>query len=117
MRLSLYVLTMLLLVSTANSPTHAAETSTPVKPDVNESAAEIASKGDLSKRLKVVDVPVDVEINVGQGIDNPSSFYNGRALRPVMYAPQPNGGAKIGWTDVAGKIHLTPVDKNAKTAG
>ncbi len=117
MRLSLYVLTMLLLVSTANSPTHAAETSTPVKPDVNESAAEIASKGDLSKRLKVVDVPVDVEINVGQGIDNPSSFYNGRALRPVMYAPQPNGGAKIGWTDVAGKIHITPVDKNAKRAG
>ncbi|MCA9247601.1 MAG: hypothetical protein KDA42_10810 [Planctomycetales bacterium] len=75
------------------------------------------SSGPLTQSLTVVNVPVDAEVDLGAGYDNPSSFWNGQGLRPVILSPQPDGGAKIGWTDTDGKIHITPVDEQRKRCG
>ncbi len=80
-------------------------------------AIEISTDGPLASRLSVVDLKVEKPIDVGTGYDNPASFWDGRPLRPVIFAPQPNGGAKIGWTDSEGVIHITPVDANFQRIG
>ena len=71
----------------------------------------------LRARLEVGEVAVPMDIDLGRGEDNPSSFWNGRPLRPVIYATQPDGGAQVGWTDVKGTIHITPLDKEHRRRG
>jgi len=75
------------------------------------------TKGPLAKRMTVTKVSVEAQINLGSGYDNPSSFWEGTPLRPVIFAPQPDGGAKIAWTDNKGAIHITPVNKKFQRCG
>ena len=101
-----------------------AETRIPQPPDdtdksavVVSSSTPLAKRGQLAKRLQTFSVDVTADIDPGVGRDNPSSFWDGKELRPVIYAPQPNGGAKIGWTDTEGTVHITPLDRRMRRCG
>ena len=50
-------------------------------------------RGKLAQRLQIFSVSVKAEIDAGEGEDNPSSFWDGKPLRPVVFAPQVDGGA------------------------
>ena len=73
--------------------------------------------GKLAQRLQIFSVPVTAEIDPGKGEDNPSSFWDGKPLRPVVFAPQIDGGAKVGWTDTVGTVHITPLDRHMRRCG
>ncbi|MEK6269622.1 MAG: hypothetical protein N2B57_02590 [Planctomycetales bacterium] len=101
-----------------------AETRIPQPPDdthksaiVVSSSTQLAKRGQLAKRLQTFSVDVTADIDPGVGRDNPSSFWDGKELRPVIYAPQPNGGAKIAWTDTEGTVHITPLDRRMRRCG
>ena len=81
------------------------------------SSKQLSKRGQLAKRLQTFSVDVTADIDRGVGRDNPSSFWDGKELRPVIYAPQPNGGAKIGWTDMEGTVHITPLDRRMRRCG
>ncbi len=102
-------------VPTTSSPKP--ETKIPVSPISIDSRHGPAEIGPLQNRLKVFQVAVNATIDPGTGYDNPASFWDGKLLRPVILAPQPNGGAKIGWTDTEGTIHITPIDNQARRCG
>ncbi len=76
-----------------------------------------ARKGQLAKRLHTFSVEVTADIDPGEGRDNPSSFWDGKELRPVIFAAQPDGGAKIGWTDADGTVHVTPLNQRMRRCG
>ncbi|MDP7268037.1 MAG: hypothetical protein QF408_07675, partial [Pirellulales bacterium] len=102
-------------VPTTSSPKP--ETKIPVSPISIDSRHGPAEIGPLQNRLKVFQVAVNATIDPGTGYDNPASFWDGKLLRPVILAPQPNGGAKIGWTDTEGTIHITPIDNQSRRCG
>ena len=85
--------------------------------DASSTAEPFADRGRLAKRLQIFSVNVTADIDPGEGRDNPSSFWDGKELRPVIYAPQPDGGAKIGWTDTEGTVHITPLDRHMRRCG
>ncbi len=87
------------------------------QPPLGEDSDATKKTNTLQSRLKISNVPVKATIDAGTGYDNPASFWDGKLLRPVIFAPQPNGGAKIGWTDTEGTIHITPIDKQAQRCG
>ena len=64
--------------------------------------------------LQIFSIPVTAEIDPGEGDDNPSSFWDGKLLRPIVFAPQVDGGAKVGWTDTEGTVHITPLDRQMR---
>ncbi|MEK6248593.1 MAG: hypothetical protein N2C12_10470 [Planctomycetales bacterium] len=93
------------------------ETKIPSAPATESAKPTPTSSGLLEQRLTITDVKVNATIDPGTGYDNPSSFWDGQTLRPVVLAPQADGGAKIGWTDTDGTIHITPIDKEARRDG
>ena len=100
------------------------ETRTPQPPgdQLSPAAGAQATKsrlgrGKLAQRLQIFSVPVTAEIDPGEGQDNPSSFWDGKPLRPVVFAPQIDGGAKVGWTDTEGTVHITPLDRHMRRCG
>ncbi len=84
---------------------------------IASSSKQLANRRQLAGRLQTFLVEVTADINPGEGRDNPSSFWDGKELRPVIYAPQPDGGAKIGWTDTNGVVHITPLDRRMRRCG
>jgi hypothetical protein len=93
------------------------ETKIPQSPPAIAAAKTSEKRGPLRSRLTIHDLPVSATIDAGTGYDNPASFWDGKLLRPVIFAPQPDGGAKIGWTDTEGTIHITPLDKKMRRCG
>ncbi len=59
-----------------------------------------------STRVTSVDVPAAVD--PGRG-DNTGAFWTFSELRSFALSPSPNGESKVGWQDVSGIIHVTPL--------
>ncbi len=67
-----------------------------------------ASAGQIEKNLRITEVAVTSSVNPGRG-DNIGPFWTFADLRATVLSPSANGESKVGWHDINGDIHITPL--------
>jgi hypothetical protein len=72
--------------------------------------------GGIEDRLSITEIDINPAISPGRS-DNTGPFWTFADLRATVLSPLPNGESKVGWQDVNGKIHITPLKPDSTRKG
>jgi hypothetical protein len=73
--------------------------------------------GGIEGNLSITEVDINPAINPGR-LNNTGPFWTFGDLRATILALSPNGKSKVGWQDVNGQIHITPLKAdNSRESG